>query len=70
MLPFDNEPGLEPLAEARSRDDIFAALVAPEKRKAQRFSSVETGAQFFQVFRVVQCVTPLIEDRRYSDCAD
>ncbi|MOA19225.1 hypothetical protein D3C78_1395900 [compost metagenome] len=54
MLPLDNEPGLEPLAEARSRNGNFAALVPPEKRKRQMFSRVETGAQFFHMFRVVQ----------------
>ncbi|SDS91101.1 hypothetical protein SAMN04490205_4060 [Pseudomonas trivialis] len=54
MSPLDNEPGLEPLAEARSRDDSFAALMPPEKRKPQRLSRVETGAQSFQMFRVVQ----------------
>jgi hypothetical protein len=54
MLPINNKPGLKPLAEARRRDGIFAALVPPEKRKRQMFSSVETGAQCFQMFRVVQ----------------
>lgn len=54
MLPLDSEPSLEPLAEARSCDDSFTTLVPPEKRKAQSFSSVETGAQLFQMFRVVQ----------------
>ncbi|GFM82631.1 hypothetical protein PSCICN_33230 [Pseudomonas cichorii] len=38
MLTLDSKPGLEPLAEARSRDDSFAALVPPEKQKAQVLS--------------------------------
>lgn len=54
MLPLDNEPVLEPLAEARRGDDMFAPLVPPEKRETQIFSRVETGTQFFAVVRVVQ----------------
>lgn len=70
ILPLDNEPGLEPLAEARSRDDSFAALVPPEKRKPQMLSRVETGAQSFQMFRVVQKYILADEDQSYSYCAD